>query len=289
MLLSEPWGDSLIHAGNLSHSLIIEGSQSNHAWDCLVPVVQTYTNEIKMLNGYLRSIKDSVGFDPSLVSGILTAKNKINETIYTILLEKMSREYRAMIPYFLYDRGDVLLGHVSFLPDVYSRFTNEEKNSFYGKLVLERLPLCVGQPFPVFTLPQPDGKIIALKELIEKNKMTIVHFWADQSVDRKNYEDELKVFYKKYKDKGLAVVGFSSDKYADLWKDVVQKDQLSWYNVSDLRGEDGMVNRVYHEYGDPEFTIRNTTNVLIDSSGKIVAWDVSGLELQWYLWKYLDR
>ncbi len=71
------------------------------------------------------------------------------------------------------------------------------------------------------------------------------------------------------------MIGFSSDKYAELWKEAIQRYQLPWYHVSDLKGKDGVVDKVYHEYGTDKY-IRNTTNYLLDSTGKIIAYDPSG-------------
>jgi hypothetical protein len=46
---------------------------------------------------------------------------------------------------------------------------------------------------------------------------------------------------------------------------------------------------IYEKYGEGGHSIPNTTNVLVDNSGTIVAWDVYGPELQYYLEKYLVR
>jgi hypothetical protein len=48
--------------------------------------------------------------------------------------------------------------------------------------------------------------------------------------------------------------------------------------------EGSMINDVYNEGGH---SIPNTTNILLDDKGKIIAWDVNGPELEWYLRKYL--
>ncbi len=62
----------------------------------------------------------------------------------------------------------------------------------------ERIALCVGQPFPYFILPSVDGKELQLKNIVEKSKMTIIHFWASNSFERDIYQKELKALYKKY-------------------------------------------------------------------------------------------
>jgi peroxiredoxin len=157
------------------------------------------------------------------------------------------------------------------------------KESFYGIQFKDYAKLCVGQPFPGFTLPTADGKTLALSEIIGKSKITLVHFWGSDSYIKKQMQDELRVLYNKYHGKGLNIVGFYTDKYGDQWKDLVQKEQYPWYNVSDLKGREGMAATVYHEYIALGQTIANTTNVLIDDKGKILAWDVLGAEMEWYV------
>lgn len=161
-----------------------------------------------------------------------------------------------------------------------------QKKSYYAKVIKDWIPLSVGQPFPEFSLPDIKGNVRSLKDITSKSKITLVHFWANRSDRRKEFQDELRVQYNKYHSNGFNIVGISSDTLAGEWKEVVEREKFPWYNVSDLKGREGIVRKVYHEFGyNPE--VPNTTNVLIDASGKIIAWDVSGVELQWYLWKYL--
>jgi hypothetical protein len=102
------------------------------------------------------------------------------------------------------------------------------------------------------------------------------------------YHQELKNTYSKFKDKGLSIIGMYSDTSAKQWK--IASADLPWENVSDLKGVNGIVENVYHEYGKLiNQPIRNTTNVLIDSEGKIVAWDPTGGLLRYYLEKYLEK
>jgi peroxiredoxin len=170
-----------------------------------------------------------------------------------------------------------------FWPLVYDSLSDHLKNSFPGKLLKEKILLSVGQPFPLFTLPGLDGKQLALKDVIAKSKLTIVQFYASNSVEVDHYQAELQHAYQVYHAKGLNIVGVCSDTSIRKWK--IAAADLPWQQVSDLKGEEGVVGKVYHEYGFHGTPQPNTTNVLIDANGKIVSWDANGAELLYYLWK----
>jgi len=241
------------------------------------------------LNNYLKKIEDSVGFDPSLVGAIIEAKNRVSFSVYLNFYKTPDTgivHYPALLEKLIPHFND-MSGHSYLVKEIYDQLDKEGKSSYNGKVLKDWIPLCVGQPFPTFTLPDVQGKPLSFNDVVAKGKITLVHFWANRSFKRRELEEELRTQYNKYHSKGLNVVGISSDTLAYEWKGIVETEKFPWYNVSDLKGSKGVVRTTYHELGyDPENP--NTTNVLVDGTGKIIAWNVKGIELQWYLWKYLD-
>ena len=267
----------------ITNWLKVEGSPTNYAWNLFKNTWTIYLQSIGGINSELRRIRDSIGFLPFLIDGLMRSKRIINNGMLGLLLnteEEWKPPFKNAIPWWLHEMEQVMPVHPSFLADVYNSLDEKAKNSFYGKILKEQVSLSVGQTFPEFNLPTVDGKLLALKSIIGKNKITVVQFWASNSYDVDKFQDELKMLHKKYRDKGLNIIGVCSDTSAKKWKIAMQ--DLPWHHVSDLKGKDGIVGRVYHEAGGKT---PNTTNVLIDNKGKIVAWDVNGVELQWYLWR----
>ncbi len=77
------------------------------------------------------------------------------------------------------------------------------KNSYYGKFFKREDHTLVQAPLSqCLVLPTPDGKKIASKNVLAKNKLTIVQFWASNSYDVDRYQNELLLLYKKYHSKG---------------------------------------------------------------------------------------
>ena len=278
--------DTLTH-GIVNDWLIVEGSQSNATqikFD--YPYVQYYQS-IYGLNAYLEKIKDSIGFNGTLIDGVQASKECIDNAFYwnfwrnpNSLIWYKPALLRYANEYFEDSR------HSFYLKAIYEGLDERGKNSFFGKQLRELTPLCVGQLLPEFTLPTSNGKLFSLKEMVSKSRVTIIHFWATKSVNRNEYDAELRVMYRKYHDKGLNIIGVSTDSYMDQFKETVQTEQYPWQNVVDLKGK-MIVDTTYHELGAVDH--QNTTNVLLDDHGKIIAWDTTGILLQWYLWKYLEN
>jgi len=231
---------------------------------------------------------DSIGFDGAKLSGIFEAIDQLNKSfemeVFTSTPNQTDSELTIAYPLLTWPLLESSK-HAAFIANEYERLLPRLKNSYAGKVMGDYARLCVGQSFPEFSLTTPDGNQLALEDVVRKSKVTIVHFWAADSYKRKEMEDELRLLYKKYHDKGLSIIGVSSDKYVEQWKDMLAQEQFPWYNVSVLKPNGGIVETVYHEYGDSHTP--NTTNVLIDSQGKIIAWDVEGVEMHWELWKEL--
>jgi peroxiredoxin len=272
--------------GFLESWVDIQGAKSHAAEMTIGRAYQLYVQTVQIIDHRIKKVVDSVGFDPNICNELFTLKKDVIDDFYTVFLQKPDDDYRLAVPDVaeaLFDRS----GRAAFWKAVYDSLDNHLKESFAAKKWKEKIPLSIGQPFPLFSLPGTDGKMIALKDVMTKSKVTLVEFFASGSFNVENFQKELLLAYNKYHTKGLNIIGMSSDTSAKKWKIAVS--DLPWPTVSDLKGEQGTVGAVYHEYGEHGTPQQNTTNVLIGADGKIIAWDVSGPELQWYLWKELGN
>jgi peroxiredoxin len=68
----------------------------------------------------------------------------------------------------------------------------------------------VGQPAPYFILPTWDGNTLRSSSL--KGKVVLIEFFQTWCPDCQKSAVELEKLYKKYKDRGLVVVGISHDR-----------------------------------------------------------------------------
>lgn len=281
----------IIRSGNIDkiphqfiqHYVDISGSPTNYSMMCLEPAHILYNQSIGRSKNYIKSIADSIGFNGPLLDAIFACRDHINLTYYINLFqgnldpEIKNANLLLVTEFSSFQRS----GHAWFWKDFYNNLDEQKRNSYSGKWLKGLIALCVGQPFPEFSLPKPDGKLLSSKEIIAKSKITLINFWSTNSLDRKELLDELLVLYKKYHDKGFNIISVSKDKYLEEWNATLNTGQYPWVNVIDRDGY--MVEQRY-------FNIKErTTNILVDNQGKIVAWDINGPELQWYLWKTIGE
>ena len=129
----------------------------------------------------------------------------------------------------------------------------------------------VGVVAPEITMNDPDGKPRSLSAL--KGKYVLIDFWASWSKTCRA-DNPLKVAaYKKYKDRNFTIFSVSLDNRKEEWKKAIEEDKLSWTNVSDLKGMSSDAARLYTVSGIP-------FNFLIDPSGKVVARDLRGEQIE---------
>lgn len=136
-----------------------------------------------------------------------------------------------------------------------------------------------GKQAPEFTLPDLSGKNIALSSF--KGKYLLVDFWASWCGPCRMENPNVVAAYAKFKSKNFTILGVSLDEKKDAWEEAVQKDGLTWAQVSDLKYWESSVVPLYGIEGIPY-------NVLLDPSGKIIAENLRGPYLEQKLQQVLQ-
>ena len=78
--------------------------------------------------------------------------------------------------------------------------------------------------------------------------------------------------YNQYKDKGLGIVGISLDNDKDAWLTAVQQLNISWPQMSDLKG--------WENAAAQQFSISSIPHtIVVDQKGKILRRGLRGQEL----------
>ena len=131
--------------------------------------------------------------------------------------------------------------------------------------------LNIGDIAPDFSLNTPDGKTIQLSLL--RGKVLLVDFWAAWCRPCRMENPNLVMAYQKFKDKGFDILGVSLDQNRDEWLKAIEKDKLTWTQVSDLKFWDSPIAALYQVNGIP-------MNFLLDKEGKIIAKNLRGEELE---------
>ncbi len=150
----------------------------------------------------------------------------------------------------------------------YSKLSPELKATALGKELGGRLLLAksnlMGQAYKDFVSTTPEGKSLSLKEVVEKNKYTLIDFWASWCGPCRKENPNVVSAYNAFKEKGFTVLSVSLDDDGAKWKAAIAMDGMPWYHVSSLKGWKEPVAALYGIRAIPQ-------NVLVDSHGKIIA------------------
>lgn len=131
--------------------------------------------------------------------------------------------------------------------------------------------LGIGKIAPDIALPNPKGDTISLYSL--RGKYVLLDFWASWCRPCRVENPNLVRTYKKYNAKGFEIFQVSLDKKKQSWEEAINKDNLEWSNVSDLKYWSSAPAQLYKIQSIP-------TNFLIDKQGKIIAKNLKGDALE---------
>ena len=150
---------------------------------------------------------------------------------------------------------------------VYEAFSQEAKDSYYGKMVRAELYPAgmIGEKVPDFTVKDASGKEYSLAQLSEGKKYILIDFWASWCAPCRREIPNLRNLYAKYGSRGFQIISISRDKNAEDWKKAIEDEQLTWPNFLD----ESNIAKLYKVRAIP-------TMYLVDADGRIVAENVRG-------------
>ncbi|WP_249219748.1 TlpA disulfide reductase family protein [Chitinophaga sp. HK235] len=163
------------------------------------------------------------------------------------------------------------------LTPLYESFSNNVKNSMagkdYGKDLAIMKATAIGASAHEFTQNDTTGQPVALTSF--RGKYVLIDFWASWCSPCRAENPNVLAAYSKYHDKGFEVLGVSLDdeKSHTNWLNAIKHDGLTWQQVSDLKGWNNVVGRMYGIRYIPQ-------NFLVDPSGKIIAKNLKGKDLE---------
>ena len=121
-----------------------------------------------------------------------------------------------------------------------------------------------GGLFTDFTMNDVNGKPVSVMSIITENQYTLIDFWASWCGPCRAEMPNVVDAYNKYHDKGFEVVGISLDEDKKAWVAAIDKLQMPWPQLSDLKGWQCEGAVLYKIQAIP-------SNLLVDQQGKIVA------------------
>ena len=209
---------------------------------------------------------------------------------------QLNQEYRQLLDertqkqqQYVRDHPDSYFSVVALSESVSSDFDVEEieplflsidekyRETFPGKAFAQRIEAAktigIGKKAPGFTQNDPDGNPVSLSDYL--GKYVLLDFWASWCGPCRQENPNLVKAYAAYKDKGFEILGVSLDNKdgKEAWVKAIEKDGLTWTQVSDLNSWNNEVARSYGVRAVPQ-------SYLIDPQGVIVAQNLRGEALE---------
>lgn len=255
------------------NSSTIKGSVSNDEYEAYLDQMEALDDSLQVLMRMMGDAQDAGDDETYHKADNMIAQlfeDKDNFT-YEYVLENntlSSTPYIAFRNLYNWD-----LGQMKIIADTLAA---ELDNSVYKKhindrvLILERVD--IGKPYIRFAMADTDGEIINVTDLIKDNYL-LIDFWASWCRPCRAENPNLVSCYKDFHDKGFEILGVSLDKDGGKWETAIERDNLTWYQVSDLKGWSNEAAQLYGVISIP-------SNVLLDPKGTIIGRNLRGERLR---------
>lgn len=156
----------------------------------------------------------------------------------------------------------------------YSLLNKNAQSGFYGKIIRQQIDDkkagAIGSQAIEFAQEDVEGKSVSLSSF--RGKYVLVDFWASWCRPCRDENPNVVKAYNKFRNKNFTVLGVSLDNNRQPWLKAIKNDNLSWTQVSDLKGWNNEAAAKYNIQSIPQ-------NFLIDPTGKIIAKNLRGPDL----------
>ena len=243
----------------------IEGSYDTDVLNNIGKIISNYKYDIRQINQNF--IKASQEKNSKLVNEL-----RYDANILKIDFEKFLKNYLRTVDNSLAviitsDYLDID-NNISFWDSTLTKYRdNFSYNSYFKsfeKKVNKIKSVSIGSVAPEVILSDTTGKDIALSSL--RGKYVLLDFWAGWCGPCRMENPNILKNYLKYKDKGFEVYQVSLDRSRSDWVNAIKKDNLIWYNVSDLKYFQSEAATIYNIDRIPKA-------FLLDPNGVIIAKD----------------
>ena len=148
--------------------------------------------------------------------------------------------------------------------------TEMEKSSQQQQQEQPAVESWIGKTVPELVMQDINGKDISISSF--RGKYLLIDFWASWCGPCRMENPNVVKAFNTYKGKNFTILGVSLDKDKESWKKAITQDHLAWTQMSDLKYWNSQAVETFGFQGIP-------FNVLVDPSGKVVAQELRGEDL----------
>lgn len=255
----------------------VEGSRLNKDFQQLTALLKPVMDERQALIAQQKNTPDSVHIYNKKYDRLSEQLQQLRK----LFVQQNPNAYLSILTLWDYagdfskpDELELLFGSLS------SEVQESNSGKDFHKMMLNVRLAKTGMPAPEFVQNDPAGRPITLSSF--RGRHVLIDFWASWCAPCRKENPALVRVYEKFSNQHFTILGVSLDKsdQKDAWIKAIKKDQLTWQQVSDLKGWENGAAKLYGVRAIPQ-------NFLIDPEGKIIAVGLSEQELEQRLEKLL--
>lgn len=255
---------------NLDSTSIVTGTPANDAEKSLKDMIAPFYDEMGKLGADFRSEdKEIVNAAEKKYEEI---SDKIMKAIANYILAHMDQKMPAK---YLYDN------RYRLSEDQQNEILSKADSTFKAQPNIDKLinhlevlkNVAIGKKFVDFEMADPKGEVHKLSEFVGNGKVVLIDFWASWCPPCRKEMPHLVELYKQYKNKGFEIVGISLDNKPEAWAKGVKDLNITWTQLSDLKGWQNAGAALYGVNSIPH-------TVLVDKDGTIIAKNLHGEEVE---------
>jgi peroxiredoxin len=232
--------------------------------------------EMAKVNAYYVNADESRKKDPAFINVLQNRMKKAMEDKVALSLDFVKQNPDSYFSLLALSQIAGSSPDLVMIAPLYNSLSARVKHTAIGQTMGKEFAaldkVAVNKPAPDFTQNDVNDKPVKLSSF--RGKYVLLDFWASWCGPCRAENPNVVKAYQKYKNKNFTIVGVSLDKpgkKAD-WMAAIKQDGLVWTQVSDLKYGNNAVAKLYGVLGIPQ-------NFLIDPSGKIIAINLRGDEL----------
>lgn len=261
-------GKILINSPDTLTGAVLSGTELNET-------LQQFQNEYLKLKERRRAIKDPDFFteeekkDTALVN---RNKKQLLEIFYEDADNKLAfanKHPNSFVSLDMLYTVSRLNDYIFKVEEVFQTLSDELKQTDLAKVIVDRIQkksqLLSGMKAFNFVMSDNKGKTVDFSSF--RGQYVLLDFWAAWCGPCREEHPNLIKVYEKYKNKGFNIVSISIDTNKEQWLKAIEKDKITWTQLSDLKGDKG---EVYLKYGITSIP----ANFLIAPDGTVVAKDL---------------